>query len=115
MQCESSNTHEAIFDALKKRRCYGFTGGRVYLDFRINGHYMGEEFAHRGVREIYYSIKADAKIKRVTVVKNCRDYMLLRRAEQFFYDYKAEVAKAKKTKVEKGRFAGIGKLLSKGD
>ena len=84
------NTHEAIFDALKKRRCYGFTGGRVYLDFRTNCHYMGEEFAHRGVREIYYSIKADAKIKRVTVVKNCRDYMLLRRAEQFFYDYKAE-------------------------
>lgn len=32
-----------------------------------------------------------------------------------FYDYKAEVAKVKKTKVEKGRFAGIGKLLSKGD
>ncbi len=84
------NTHEAIFDALKKRRCYGFTGGRVYLDFRINGHYMGEEFDHQGVREIYYCVKDEAKIKRVTVVKNCRDYMLLRRAEQFFYDYKAE-------------------------
>jgi len=51
---------------------------------------MGEEFDHHGVREVYYCIKADANIKRVTVVKNCRDYMLLRRAEQFFYDYKAE-------------------------
>lgn len=31
-----------------------------------------------------------------------------------FYDYKAEVAKAKKKKKQ-SRFAGIGKLLSKGD
>lgn len=32
-----------------------------------------------------------------------------------FYDYKAEIAKVGKKKSEKGRFAGIGKLLSKGD
>lgn len=84
------NTPEAIFDALKKRRCYGFMGGRMSIDFRINGHYMGEEFVHTGDREIYYKIEADAKVERVTLVKNCRDYIIVKRGEQFLYDYKAE-------------------------
>lgn len=85
-----SNTPEAIFDALKKRRCYGFMGGRIFIDFRINGHYMGEEFDFTGDREIYFNIRADSKIKRVTIVKNCRDYIIFRRNEQFLYDYKVE-------------------------
>lgn len=32
-----------------------------------------------------------------------------------FYDYEKEIAKATKKKAEKSRFAGIGKLLSKGE
>ena len=32
-----------------------------------------------------------------------------------FYDYDKEVAKATKKKSEKGRFAGIGRLLNKGE
>lgn len=32
-----------------------------------------------------------------------------------FYDYKAEIANVKKKESKKSRFAGIGKLLSKGD
>lgn len=85
------NTLEAIFDALKKRRCYGFMGeGRVYIDFRINSHYMGEEFVHDGDREIYYKIESETPIKRVTLVKNSRDYMIFTRNEQFIFDYKIE-------------------------
>lgn len=37
-----------------------------------------------------------------------------RRFEKFF-NYKAEIAKANKTKQEKSRFSGIGNLLSKGE
>lgn len=37
-----SQTREAIFNALKNRRCYATTGARIDLDFSINGHLMGE-------------------------------------------------------------------------
>ena len=85
------NTLESIFEALKARRCYGFMGpGRISIDFRINGHYMGEEFATDADREIYFKIECDTDIKRVTVVKNERDYLLFRRREQFLFDYTQE-------------------------
>ena len=67
----------SIFSALKARRCYGFMGGRIRIDFRINGHYMGEEFFDPSDRTIYYKTDADAEIKRVTLVKNSRDYIYL--------------------------------------
>jgi hypothetical protein len=38
-----SNTREEIWQALKGRRTYGTTGERILLDFRINGHEMGQE------------------------------------------------------------------------
>jgi hypothetical protein len=38
-------TREAIIQALKERRCYTTTGARIVLDFQIDGHVMGEEFA----------------------------------------------------------------------
>lgn len=85
------NTLEGIFEALKARRCYGFMGSkRVYIDFRINGHYMGKEFACDGDRSVYFKIESETPVKRVTVVKNCRDYMIIKRPEQLFFDYKAE-------------------------
>jgi hypothetical protein len=36
-------TRKSLFEALKKRRCYGTTMAHILLDFRINGHIMGEE------------------------------------------------------------------------
>ena len=88
------NTLSSIFEALKKRRCYGFSGGRVYLDFRIDGHYMGEEYAEENepCRSIYWNIDGGAEIKYVTLVKNCRDYIKSSRNEQMIFDYKAENA-----------------------
>ena len=90
-----SNTLSSIFAALKARRCYGFMGGRMWIDFRINGHYMGEEFKAGKERSIYINVKADEKIKKITLVKNCRDYIIMTRAEQMIFDYKQE----KKTDV----------------
>ena len=87
------NTREAIFDALKARRCYGYMGGtgRVIVDFRVSGHYMGEEITVTDDPALYYRIEADAPVETVTVVKNCRDYLILRRKnEQLFYDYRQE-------------------------
>ena len=87
------NTVESIFSALKARRCYGFTGGRMKLDFRINGHYMGEEFSlpKDEDRTVWFDFEADAPVDSVTLVKNCRDYILLKdQARQVIFDYRAE-------------------------
>ena len=66
-------------------------GGRIGLDFRINGHYMGEEICDTGDRTIYYKITPDAPIKKVTLVKNGRDYIMLQgTAETVIFDYRAE-------------------------
>lgn len=85
------NTLPAIFEALKARRCYAFMGGRITVDFRINGHYMGEEITDDGDREIYYHVEADGKVDTVTLVKNCRDVIVMKgTAEQMIYDYRPE-------------------------
>ncbi len=84
------NTLDSIFSALKARRCYAFMGGKMWFDFRINGHYMGEEFTDSSDREIYVNIKADAPIKQITLVKNCRDYMISKKPEFFIFDYRIE-------------------------
>lgn len=85
------NTLPAIFEALKARRCYGLMGGRIVLDFRINGHYMGEEFTSNEDRTIYFKVEADGEIDSITVVKNCRDYVMLKEeTEQVFFDYRKE-------------------------
>jgi len=89
------NTLESIFAALKARRCYGFTGGRMSLDFRIDGHYMGEEFTEEAgdarARTIWFDFSADSPVDRVTLVKNQRDFMIFRDCgRQLFFDYRAE-------------------------
>jgi hypothetical protein len=38
---------EAIFEAFERRRTFALTGGRVILDFRCDGHLMGEEVVRR--------------------------------------------------------------------
>ena len=84
------NTLEGIFEALFSRRCFAFMGGRISLDFRINGHYMGEDIK-ADERAIYYKIEADGELDTVTVVKNGRDYIVLQsKEEQLVFDYKKE-------------------------
>ena len=36
-------TREAVFEAVRKRRTYGSTGSRIYLEFSLNGEPMGGE------------------------------------------------------------------------
>ena len=85
------NTLPALFEALKARRCYAVMGGRIVLDFRLNGHYMGEELPDTGERLLWFRIEADEKIDTVTVVKNGRDYIILQgKEEETMVDYRKE-------------------------
>lgn len=96
------NTPAAIFEALRAKRTYAFmmgerTGamqGRMEIDFRINGHYMGEVISRPEGRDlhIFYRVKADVPVKRVTLVKNCRNYVALAAASELIFDYKQENA-----------------------
>ena len=90
----AENTREAIFDALRRRRCYGFMGNdKIYLDFRINGHCMGEEIelAPGETRSIWIDCRASSPWRRITLVKNCRDHVILYScSRQMIFDYRAE-------------------------
>ena len=90
------NTLESVFEALKAKRTYAFMGGRVTIDFRINGHYMGEKISRGedGDLHIWFSVSADAPVKQVTLVKNCRNYMIFNKVESHLaIDYHQETEK----------------------
>ncbi len=108
------NTLQSIYEALKAKRCYGFMGGRIYIDFRINGHYMGEKFTTEDTRSIWFEITADAPIKRINLVKNLEDYMYFDcyndsvKYSKLIFDYKKEQDTAiyyLRIELTDGRFA----------
>ena len=96
----TENTPAAIFEALSAKRTYaymrgkpdGAMGGRMTIDFRINGHYMGETITRPETSDltVFYRVEADVPVKRVTLVKNCRNYVSLRNASEVILDYKQE-------------------------
>ena len=98
----TENTPAAIFEALRAKRTYAFMmgeasgemRGRMEIDFRINGHYMGEVITRPDSRDlhIFYRVKADVPVRRVTLVKNCRNYVALSAASELILDYKQENA-----------------------
>ena len=98
----TENTPAAIFEALLAKRTFAYMmgesagemRGRMEIDFRINGHYMGEVIARPESRDlhIFYRVKADVAVKRVTLVKNCRNYVALAAASELILDYKQENA-----------------------
>jgi hypothetical protein len=49
-------TRESIWDAWWNRRVYAATNERIYIDFRIDGHVMGEEITTAGKPRISYTV-----------------------------------------------------------
>lgn len=64
-----ANTREAVFEALYNRRCYAATD-RLLLDFRLNGHWMGEAIKLDGPRPIAARVVGTAPFTTVAVLKN---------------------------------------------
>jgi hypothetical protein len=65
-------TRKDLFEGLRKRRCYGTTGARMLLDFRLNGTMMGEEIQEErgGERVITVLAAGTADIDTVEIIKN---------------------------------------------
>ena len=65
------NTRQGIFDALGARRCYAATD-RIWVDFRIDGHRMGEEVVLGGPRTVTVRVAGTAPLVRVELLRNNR-------------------------------------------
>jgi len=63
-------TREAIFDALRRRRNYAVSNTRIVLDFKINGHYMGEEIEIEGKPRIAVSVEGTDTIKELAIIRD---------------------------------------------
>jgi len=57
-------------EAIKARRTYGVSADRIELDFRLNGHWMGEAIPQTRDRKIHVRVKGKDTIDRVEVLRN---------------------------------------------
>lgn len=67
-------TREAIFEAIRSRRCYATTGARIIVRFEVNGAPMGQEArlsASEQPRQIRTTVIGTDRITRVEIIKNC--------------------------------------------
>ena len=60
-------TRKGLWEAFWARRCYGTTGERVILDFKIGKHHMGEEFSSKDLPEIKVKVIGTAPLHEVEV------------------------------------------------
>lgn len=113
-----ANTREDIFDALVAKRTFAYMlgkpdgemCGRIAIDFRINGHWMGETIKRPDTVDlrIFFNVKADVPIKAITLVKNCRNYMIFAYESETIFDYNQENDTDiyyLRVELEDGRFA----------
>lgn len=124
----TENSPAAIFEALKAGRTFaymmglpdGAMRGRMEIDFRVNGHYMGETISRPESRDlhIFYRVNADVSVKSVTLVKNCRNYVSLRAASELILDYCQETPTDffyLRVELTDGRFGWTSPVWVKGE
>jgi len=69
-------TREAVFEALRARRCYATTSARILLDVRLNGHLMGSEIRAESAgapRTIAVRAAGTADIARALLIRDGQD------------------------------------------
>jgi hypothetical protein len=65
-------TRQAIWEALRARRCYATTGSKIGLRFWLSDLFMGEEGQARNARTIRVESHGEAPVILVEIVKNGR-------------------------------------------
>lgn len=69
-------TREALFDAMRKRHVFATSGIKPRMDFRVNGHIMGEEITIPRDEPVRVSIDLAGRhrVRWVTIVRNNKDW-----------------------------------------
>ena len=62
-------TRDAVFDALRERRCYGTTGPRIDLSFEIQRRPMGSVLEVDGDVEVYASVRAASPVESLVLLR----------------------------------------------
>jgi hypothetical protein len=65
-----SLSRESVMDAIKQRRTYGVNADRIALQFKLNGHWMGESISNTRSRNISVMVEGEDVIDRVEVLRN---------------------------------------------
>jgi hypothetical protein len=63
-------TRPAIFDALRHRRNYAISHARIDVEFKIDGHWMGEEIEVEGKPRITANIRGTDKINEAAIIRD---------------------------------------------
>ena len=63
-------TRQAIWEALWARRVYATTGERILLDFKIDGHSMGEDLTLRKPPLVHMTVAGTAPLAQVELIRN---------------------------------------------
>jgi len=91
-------SREAVFDAIRSRRCFATTGQRIVVQFKAGEHWMGEEYKSANAPHLSVKVLGTAPLASVTIVKNNQDYVRMdgrgRREMEFEY---GETAPPKET------------------
>jgi len=92
-----SLTRKSIFEALKKRRVYASTGIKIYIDLRVDGHLMGEEYTTVEYPRIFVQVKSVDTLEEISIIRNNKDIFsrsCSEKCEKFWYIDK-EIEKGK--------------------
>lgn len=65
-------TRAAIFDALKRRRCYGTTNARIILNFHVNDRFMGESCFSNERTRIRGEVHGTERLAKIEVIRDGR-------------------------------------------
>lgn len=63
-------TRDAIFEALRHRHNYAVSHARIGLDFKINGHCMGDDIVIEGMPRITVAVQGTELLAEVVVIRN---------------------------------------------
>jgi hypothetical protein len=61
-------TREALWEAFWARRVYGTTGERIILDFKVDGHMMGEEYNATALPKVSVEVHGTKKLHAVEIM-----------------------------------------------
>ncbi len=63
-------TRESIAEAILERRMFATTGARMFIDFRINGAFMGQRVTADNEVRIDFSVRTTEKLIRIDIVRD---------------------------------------------